>query len=191
MFSLSSGIYIYTEASSPRVRNQRARLISPKIELKMVCLDFWYNMYGANMGVLKVYMKMNERSRGRRLWYRYGDLGQEWHNAKLSIASARPYQVNIIAHWSPSLYNAEQSRGHRTTTTQRYTTQHNTTQHNTTRHSTAQHSTTQHNIAQHSTAQYSTAQHNTAQHSTAQQHTAQHSTAQHSTANYRLHLSVS
>jgi len=89
----SKGVYAYIEASDPRKRNDRARLISPVVRANRVCLDFWYHMYGQNMGWLRVFYRNPVSKRERRLWYRSKDQNNEWHNERLSISSYLPYQI--------------------------------------------------------------------------------------------------
>lgn len=88
----SKGVYAYTEASEPQQRNDRARLISAMIQPGKVCLEFWYHMYGTNMGWLRVLSKSPHR-RERRLWYKYGNQLNEWHRETLSIFSYVKYQI--------------------------------------------------------------------------------------------------
>lgn len=93
-FYLSSGVYVYIEASNPQQRNDRARLISPVVRTRKVCIDFWYHMYGANMGWLRVMYKSLNSKAERRLWHKSGNRQNEWHNERLAILSYLPYQVN-------------------------------------------------------------------------------------------------
>ena len=53
----TSGIYMYTESSSPNNPNKVAYLVSPCFDLGSLSspiLEFWYHMYGATMGELHV-----------------------------------------------------------------------------------------------------------------------------------------
>lgn len=54
-----SGHYIYIETSAPRVAGDKARLISASFTASNSdqCLEFWYHMYGTNVGSLNVYYK--------------------------------------------------------------------------------------------------------------------------------------
>lgn len=51
-----SGIYLYTEASSPALPNDTANLITPQVVLNLnhPTLEFWYHMYGQNINALFV-----------------------------------------------------------------------------------------------------------------------------------------
>lgn len=86
----SRGVYAYIEASEPQQRNDRARLISPVLKARRACIDFWYHMYGAHTGWLRV---MSKRTTEQRLWYKLGNQKNEWHNARLYIFSYVPYQI--------------------------------------------------------------------------------------------------
>ena len=97
----AAGHYLYIEASKPQASGDRARLISPRIEAERVCLDFWYHMYGRNVGVLKVYLVPEPGRRGERLWFKFGERGTKWHNAQLSISSGKPFQVTYNRGPSP------------------------------------------------------------------------------------------
>lgn len=50
----ASSVYLFTEASSPQVSGSQASLLSPILPFEDVCLSFYYNMYGAEMGTLEV-----------------------------------------------------------------------------------------------------------------------------------------
>lgn len=89
----SKGFYIYIEASDPQKRNYRARLASPLVRAERVCIDFWYHMYGANMGSLRVIYKNPKTGRERRLWHKSRNQLNGWHNERLLVSSALPYQI--------------------------------------------------------------------------------------------------
>jgi hypothetical protein len=54
----STGNYLYIEASSPRMENDTARLISPVLDKALTksarfpgaCFSFWYHMFGDDTG---------------------------------------------------------------------------------------------------------------------------------------------
>ena len=57
------GHYIYLESSSPRSQGEQARLLSTRIPsagaryIQNCSLEFWYHMYGADIGSLNVYIR--------------------------------------------------------------------------------------------------------------------------------------
>ncbi|XP_035827620.1 MAM and LDL-receptor class A domain-containing protein 2-like [Aplysia californica] len=83
-----TGTYIYTE-SSGKSKNDTARLISRDISVPAdgICLVFWYNMHGGDIGTLNVYASQGG-SRGNPLWSRVGDQGQRWMLSTIHITTA-------------------------------------------------------------------------------------------------------
>lgn len=45
---------MFIEASTPRIADDRTRLVSPKLTAEKHCVKFWYHMYGGKMGSLSV-----------------------------------------------------------------------------------------------------------------------------------------
>ena len=67
--SISSGYYIYTEAST-RSPGETATLISPTLNsAQAYCLRFWYHMHGADMGALNVFLRPSSTL----IWVRAGE----------------------------------------------------------------------------------------------------------------------
>lgn len=90
---------MYIEASGKR-RNQRARLMSPQVTPKTDnCLRFYYNMHGANIGYLNVYMQVNNVL-GSPIWRMNAEQGQDWRLAQVTLRNRgnRPYNVCPLAH---------------------------------------------------------------------------------------------
>ncbi len=61
------------EASYPQTHNQRCRIVSQQIQGQR-CLQFWYHMYGMDIDVLNVYIKINGRL-GKPVWTRARNQG--------------------------------------------------------------------------------------------------------------------
>ena len=86
---------MYTESSSPRKKGDTARLIGPNQRATSgKCLQFFYHMYGANMGTLNVYLKRNGRLYSS-IWSSSGNKGDIWRPAQVTVSSAVDYQVNL------------------------------------------------------------------------------------------------
>ncbi|KAH3887683.1 hypothetical protein DPMN_011701 [Dreissena polymorpha] len=84
-FPSGSGYYIYIEASSPRVLNDTARIVSAAItSTSSKCLHFWYHMYGTHVNTLNVY-KMVGTGLGTPVWTRTGTRSDQWYNANVDI----------------------------------------------------------------------------------------------------------
>lgn len=51
LVSHSLGYYMFIEASAPRVKDDKARLISPMYNMTArFCVSFYYHMYGKHIG---------------------------------------------------------------------------------------------------------------------------------------------
>ncbi|XP_055957691.1 MAM and LDL-receptor class A domain-containing protein 1-like [Patella vulgata] len=90
------GYYIYLEASSPRILNDTAVIMSPYIspsDSNLQCLNFWYHMYGPHIGTLNIYT--NVFGNKRLIWTRTGTQANAWKQAQLTINSTTNYQVII------------------------------------------------------------------------------------------------
>lgn len=78
-----SGYYIYTEASVNN--NKTARLLSPPLQVStIVCVNFWYHMYGANVNRINLRLK-HGGALGQPLWTKIGNQGNRWFNAKVDV----------------------------------------------------------------------------------------------------------
>ena len=67
---------MYAEASAPRVPGDKARLESslvPANPSNPVCISFWYDMYGRDIGTLNVYIK-RKGVLGNPVWTRNSEL---------------------------------------------------------------------------------------------------------------------
>lgn len=65
------------------------------------CLSFWYHMYGADIGALKVLVMNNASydaiSSEATLWELDGQTGDQWMNAQVNISSIytkKPFMVS-------------------------------------------------------------------------------------------------
>lgn len=84
---------MYTEATS-RTPGDKARTMSPvNPSTTGSCLQFWYHMYGYDMGTLSVYLKINNKLQSSPLWSEFGDKGKQWKIATVTIKSGYSYQV--------------------------------------------------------------------------------------------------
>lgn len=75
-----SGSYLYIEASHPRTEDDVAILSFSGTNSKpVVCLTFYYHMYGNDINELYLY------NRGKNVWRMSGDQGDEWKKAQIII----------------------------------------------------------------------------------------------------------
>ncbi|XP_078369213.1 uncharacterized protein LOC144653157 isoform X3 [Oculina patagonica] len=77
------GAYIYIEASKRR-QGDRARLMSEWMEPnKVICLQFWYHMFGKHIGQLNVFMASS--SSETLVWSVSGNKGDKWNFAQTTL----------------------------------------------------------------------------------------------------------
>ncbi|KAK0165406.1 hypothetical protein PV328_003921 [Microctonus aethiopoides] len=76
----NDGHYLYIEASG-RLVNDTARIISPLYNESLTdngCFSFWYHMYGATIGILRIYMKPELNSLPEIIFEKSGNQGNRW-----------------------------------------------------------------------------------------------------------------
>lgn len=85
--------YIYIESSAPRRTGDKARLISPNMTGPH-CATFYYNLNGAAMAFLSVFIKSQ---RGERMvWLKSKNRGDTWIKTQININETGTYQVSCI-----------------------------------------------------------------------------------------------
>lgn len=90
------GQYLYVESSEPRRFADRAILTSGLLK-GLQCMRFRYYMFGQDMGSLSVYRVGDGIMRGR-LWRRYGNQGDKWHEARITLpCNSTSYMIQIEA----------------------------------------------------------------------------------------------
>ena len=73
---------MYIEASSPRKREDNAKLYSPPLTFPgHLCLEFYYHMSGVAIGSLKV--TINEKV----VFSRSGDREDKWYKASITVSA--------------------------------------------------------------------------------------------------------
>lgn len=86
---------MFIESSAPRRPNDKARLVSPVYQATATkCLNFWYSMYGADVGHLRVYIQ-SQNSSAVRIWDLYGDQNSpDWKQGRVAYYSPTPFTVS-------------------------------------------------------------------------------------------------
>lgn len=90
-----SGHYVYTEVTNRTGVFADAHLISPFFRQagKTCKLQFWYHMWGPNIGYLQVYYRRN--SRDKQLFNIFGNQGNQWKQGMVDIPKcANDFQVS-------------------------------------------------------------------------------------------------
>uniref|UniRef100_A0A0L8FMM2 MAM domain-containing protein n=1 Tax=Octopus bimaculoides TaxID=37653 RepID=A0A0L8FMM2_OCTBM len=103
------GYYIYTEASSPRKKGEKARLYSPVIgppSSNECWIRFFYHMNGFQMGTLNVYTRTSVFGKYEKLWTKTGHVADYWERADVQLTSNQKFQVvfeSIIGGYSSDI----------------------------------------------------------------------------------------
>eukprot|EP00112_Aurelia_sp_Birch-Aquarium-sp1_P014794 Seg3210.1 transcript_id=Seg3210.1/GoldUCD/mRNA.D3Y31 product="Zinc metalloproteinase nas-6" protein_id=Seg3210.1/GoldUCD/D3Y31 len=88
-----NGYFIFTEASHPAERGDKAGLFSKMVNATgNSCLSFWYHMQGPKMGSLRVFVKTKDGVKTL-VWNKTGDHGNKWLLADVEIGTRGLYQV--------------------------------------------------------------------------------------------------
>lgn len=97
-----AGMYAYIETSAPRRASDKARLT--RYGSGEACMVFHYNMYGSDIGSLKVFQNINGDD--VELWKKEGNRGMQWWKAEVHLSDAPRYEVReflsslSIFHWT-------------------------------------------------------------------------------------------
>ena len=82
---------MYIETSYPRQPGDNAKLHSPKLQFSgNMCLQFFYHMYGSNMGEFKVEIN------GVNVFSKSGDQKYAWHEVKQDVNLSGMYTVREV-----------------------------------------------------------------------------------------------
>ena len=85
---------MFTEASSPRVKDEKARLLSvvvPPTDPGGNCFELWYHMWGSTMGTLNVYQNDGTETL---IWRNAVGKDDRWYVARKTIKNINVnYQV--------------------------------------------------------------------------------------------------
>lgn len=97
MISFIAGKYVYIETSSPRVRGDKARLISPQVTFTQpTCLQFYYHMYGAEVNTLNVYQMTGGVLPQVAIWTKSLNQGNRWIKGQTTIQGSQPFNVRTF-----------------------------------------------------------------------------------------------
>ncbi|KAK7473655.1 hypothetical protein BaRGS_00035133, partial [Batillaria attramentaria] len=92
-YGTAQGHYVYIEASAPRVKGDKARLISQAYQpTQASCVEFWYHMYGSGVGSLNVYLETNGNL-GSPAWSKQGNQGNHWVRGQIGLNAGTSVQV--------------------------------------------------------------------------------------------------
>lgn len=91
---------MYIETSSPRRKNDNAKLKSPKLQFSgNMCLKFYYHMYGSDIATLNVIIN------GNNVFTASGDKGNKWLIASIDVNLSGEHEVREIIMSTESCLN--------------------------------------------------------------------------------------
>ncbi|XP_022097777.1 MAM and LDL-receptor class A domain-containing protein 2-like [Acanthaster planci] len=93
-----SGYYIYTEASSPRLALERARITTRTLNPTSLlgnCLSFWYHMTGSSMGTLNLFMTSLANGTDTTLWSKTREQDGDWLLGQRTIRSDQAFTITF------------------------------------------------------------------------------------------------
>ena len=92
-----TGSYIYIEASTPRVKGDKAAIKAGPFEANQnYCFTFYYHMFGAHIGQLSVYRTWFNRTNIELLWSRNTSSGNNWQASSLDVKSTKNFYVSTV-----------------------------------------------------------------------------------------------
>ncbi|NXE75196.1 MALR1 protein, partial [Cochlearius cochlearius] len=92
------GHYVYMESSEPRQFQDKAVLLSPLFSPSGngTCIfRFHYHMFGKQVYKLSVFQRTVSNTKGRLLWYKFGNQGNRWIRQTLYISVSKPFQILV------------------------------------------------------------------------------------------------
>ena len=86
---------MHIEASYPRVPGDRAVMESPEYPQTLFgkCVEFYYHMYGTDMGTMRIYLRKGGVLDRTPVWSMSGNQGNKWHRASFSVISQQSWKV--------------------------------------------------------------------------------------------------
>ncbi len=84
---------MYLETSYPKLNKDKARLVSPDLDISSNCLEFYYHMFGDYVNTLNVYLRTGAGD--TLIWTLSKNQGDAWKKAQVPLlSSAGKFQVS-------------------------------------------------------------------------------------------------
>ena len=91
--------YIYTEATGNNNKDFGLEGAFSFENIAYPAISFWYNMYGYNMGTLKVQISTDAGNNWTDIWTLSGDQGNLWHQTQIDLSSYTGEDLVMIRFW--------------------------------------------------------------------------------------------
>lgn len=95
-----TGKYLHIESSPPSVKGNIAQLKSsllPPAGEVGYCFTFWYHMFGATVGSLKMVLRTTDPLKKTVVWQKAGNQGGEWQKVQNHVTLQKVHQVILEA----------------------------------------------------------------------------------------------
>ncbi|KAF7668436.1 hypothetical protein LDENG_00014610 [Lucifuga dentata] len=95
-----TGKYLHIESSPPSIKENIAQLKSfllPPTGEVGYCFTFWYHMFGATVGSLKMVLQTTDLLKKTVVWQKAGNQGDEWQQVQSHVTSQEVHQVILEA----------------------------------------------------------------------------------------------
>ena len=91
---MSTGRYLYLEASSPRSPGEKAVFESGWYQkpAQSCSFRFWYHMFGAGIGALNIYT-VDQSNKSSKIWTQTGAKSSNWELATATVAATGIFKV--------------------------------------------------------------------------------------------------
>ena len=102
MIHFLAGYYVYIETSwqSPNDTALLESAMVPPTSGKpnnMICLQFWYHMYGQHVDTLNLFMKRGQQLPAAPIWTKSGTQGNRWRRGQVAVTSTSKFQVRHLS----------------------------------------------------------------------------------------------
>lgn len=94
------GKYLYLKTSPPSQKENMAQLKStllPPAGEQGYCFKFWYHMFGATVGSLRMFLQTTDPLDKTLVWQKSGNQGDEWRLVRSHVTSQKVLQVILEA----------------------------------------------------------------------------------------------
>lgn len=102
MIHFLAGYYVYIETfwQSPNDTALLESAMVPPTSGKpnnMICLQFWYHMYGQHVDTLNLFMKRGQQLPAAPIWTKSGTQGNRWRRGQVAVTSTSKFQVRHLS----------------------------------------------------------------------------------------------
>ena len=94
----ADGQFLFIEGSAPAQSGYKALLQSSLFSATAsygTCFEFWYHMYGRDIGTLNIYAHVTESNDTILLWTQSGNKGDQWLYGRVNIKTSKSFRLIV------------------------------------------------------------------------------------------------